>query len=97
MNKNCIDVTRQNLTTAFAWSLPDFRKKYGVTQTELGQYIGVSRQTISSIERGTVPLAWSTFLAMMLFFSINDPEVFREVQNNNFEKCIQELMKMKLE
>ena len=36
--------------------LPALRKKYGISQTELGEKIGLSRQTISAIERKTTPL-----------------------------------------
>lgn len=40
-------------------------KKFGVTQTELGKMIGVSRQTISSLERKEVDLTWDKYLALM--------------------------------
>ena len=33
-------------------NLADFRKKAGLNQAELGGLVGVSRQTISLIERG---------------------------------------------
>lgn len=45
--------------------LPALRKKYGISQTELGEKIGLSRQTISAIERKTTPLTWTTMLAML--------------------------------
>lgn len=41
------------------------RKKFGVSQTELGKMIGVSRQTISSLERKEVVLTWDKYLALM--------------------------------
>ena len=51
--------------------LPALRKKYGISQTELGEKIGLSRQTISAIERKTTPLTWTTMLAMLMFFTAN--------------------------
>lgn len=47
--------------------LPALRKKYGISQTELGEKIGLSRQTISAIERKTTPLTWTTMLAILMF------------------------------
>ena len=56
--------------------LPALRKKYGISQTELGEKIGLSRQTISAIERKTTPLTWTTMLAMLMFFTANSTCVF---------------------
>ena len=46
--------------------LPALRKKYGISQKELGEKIGLSRQTISAIERKTTPLTWTSMLAMRI-------------------------------
>lgn len=56
--------------------LPALRKKYGISQTELGEKIGLSRQTISAIERKTTPLTWTTMLAILMFFTANSNCVF---------------------
>lgn len=62
---------RKKLLNEMVSILPMARKVVGISQTELGQKIGVSRQTISSIERGTVQLSWQIFLSLMLFFCAN--------------------------
>lgn len=62
---------RKELLNEMVRILPAARKVVGISQTELGQKIGVSRQTISSIERGTVQLSWQIFLSLMLFFCAN--------------------------
>lgn len=41
--------------------LPQIRKEMKISQTELGIKVGLSRQTISSIERETVELSWNNF------------------------------------
>lgn len=65
--------------------LPALRKKYGISQTELGGKIGLSRQTISAIERKTTPLTWTTMLAMLMFFTANSNCVFYFPQRTEFE------------
>ena len=59
--------------------LPALRKKYGISQTELGEKIGLSRQTISAIERKTTPL-----LAILMFFTANSNCVFYFSQRTEF-------------
>lgn len=51
--------------------LPQIRKEMKISQTELGKKVGLSRQTISSVERGTVELSWNNYLAIMMFIVAN--------------------------
>ena len=51
--------------------LPQKRKEMKISQTELGKKVGLSRQTISSVERGTVKLSWNNYLAIMMFIVAN--------------------------
>ena len=64
--------------------LPALRKKYGISQKELGEKIGLSRQTISAIERKTTPLTWTSMLAMLMFFTANCNCVFYFPQRTEF-------------
>ena len=57
-------------------SLPKLRKRLKISQTDLGEKDGLSRQTISSIERNTTPLTWNNYLAIMMFFTANSEDVF---------------------
>ena len=53
--------------------LPEIRRKLGLSQTDFGNEVGLSRQTISSIERGTSDLTWNNYLALMMYIhSQND-------------------------
>lgn len=65
--------------------LPALRKKYGISQTKLGEKIGLSRQTISAIERKTTPLTWTTMLAILMFFTANSNCVFYFPQRTDFQ------------
>lgn len=71
MDETKITEEQQKMMNAFAIALPKLRKEIGVSQTLLGDKIGLSRQMISFIERGVNPMSWSTFLCIALFFKVN--------------------------
>lgn len=63
---------KQNeMMEVLAKRLPLIRKEMNISQTELGEKVGLSRQTISSIERGTAALSWNNYLAIMMFINAN--------------------------
>lgn len=51
-----------------AENLTVLRAKTGLTQAELAELVGVSRQTIISFEKQQRDLTWSMFLALLLIF-----------------------------
>ena len=53
-------------------ALPVLRKEMGISQTELANKVGVSRQLISLIERQLQPMTWTQFLAIVFFFKCNN-------------------------
>nr|WP_300788578.1 helix-turn-helix domain-containing protein [uncultured Acetatifactor sp.] len=52
--------------------LPVLRAKARVSQGELAEKIGISRQTYSSIETGKREMSWTTFLALIAYFQNNE-------------------------
>ncbi len=52
--------------------LPVLRAKARISQEEIAERIGISRQTYSSIETGKREMSWTTFLALIAFFQNND-------------------------
>lgn len=60
-----------NCTGKLAKELPVLRKMCNLTQKDLGDIAGVSRQTITNIESGKCEMKWTLFLALMLLFSFN--------------------------
>ena len=60
---------KQRLLSLFSANLQNYRKTLRLSQEQFGDQIGISRQTVSSIERGAYPLNWSTFLSCLLVCS----------------------------
>ena len=63
---------QRNMISVLSQALPYLRKEMGVTQTELAEKVGVSRQMISLIERRLQPMTWTLFLAIVFFFKCNN-------------------------
>lgn len=66
------DEDKAKLIDILTKNLPVLRAKIGVSQEEVSNIIGVSRQTYSSIETLKRPMTWSMFLSLILFFGCND-------------------------
>lgn len=49
-------------------NLPSLRARIGITQEELANTIGVSRQTYYSLETGKRNMSWTIFLAILFIF-----------------------------
>ena len=58
-------------TSCLTKELPVLRKMAGLTQKDMGDILGVSRQTITNIESGVGKMKWSVFLAAMFIFSLD--------------------------
>ena len=52
--------------------LPMLRAKLGISQDEISNIIGVSRQTYSSIETKKRRMSWGTYMSLILLFGYND-------------------------
>lgn len=56
--------------------LKDFRAKRGLNQYEMGQIVGVSRQTISQIERGDYSPSVTLALKIAKVFEVPVEQIF---------------------
>lgn len=59
------------------------RARARVSQEEIADKIGVSRQTYNAIETGRRSMSWTTFLALIAYFQNN--ENTKEMLNNHEE------------
>lgn len=64
-------IDKDKLTERLALELPVMRARLGVTQDEISEIIGISRQTYSSIETRKRKMAWTTFVALLFVFYHN--------------------------
>lgn len=65
------DEEKGNFISTLSPNLTVLRSKAGISQEELANLIGVSRQTYSAIERKNRKMAWSTYLSLILFYDHN--------------------------
>jgi DNA-binding XRE family transcriptional regulator len=63
---------KDKLIKVLVEELPALRAKIGLSQEELSNIIGISRQTYSSIETNKRKMSWSTFLSLILVFGYNE-------------------------
>ncbi len=64
-NNEIIEVTdldRDHLIDILSEELPALRAKIGLSQDEISNIIGISRQTYNSIETRKRRMSWNTFL-----------------------------------
>lgn len=58
-------------------NLADYRKNSGLNQADLGKLVGVSRQTISLIERGDYNPSVTVALTIAKVLDVDINEIFR--------------------
>lgn len=63
--------------------LKEYRAKINVNQQEMGRLVGVSRQTISQIERGDYSPSVTLALKIAKVFNVNVEDIFDYVEDEN--------------
>lgn len=57
--------------------LKEYRAKTGVNQSDMGKLVGVSRQTISMIERGDYSPSVTLALKIARYFGVHVEDIFQ--------------------
>ena len=57
---------------AFVKEMHTLRAKANISQSDLANITGISRQTYGAIERGIQKMSWGTYLSMILFYDYNN-------------------------
>lgn len=65
------DYDRESIVAQFVNELPVLRVGLGLSQAELAERIGISRQTYNSFENGKKEMPWTTFMALIVVFQNN--------------------------
>ena len=71
-NLSFTEQEREALISRLADELPVLRLKIGLSQDELANLLGISRQTYSTIETKRRKMMWSTYLSLVLIFYHNE-------------------------
>ena len=65
-------IEKKNILEGFTTALPILRASLGISQAEVAEKIGISRQTYCALEQKKCDISWNTFLSLFLFFYVND-------------------------
>lgn len=63
---------RNTIVELLRKELPVLRAKARISQEDIAEKIGISRQTYSSIETGKREMSWTSFLALIAYFQNNE-------------------------
>lgn len=97
-DSDMLKIDKEKLIAILTEELPVLRAKLGLSQEELSEIIGISRQTYSGIETKRRPMTWNTFLSLVFVYSQNEktvdmlkncgafPETLRQTLNVNNRK-----------
>lgn len=70
MSEN-ISVNKEKLLEIMTENLPALRAKIGLSQDEVSNIIGISRQTYCAIETHKRKTAWNTYMSLLFLFWYN--------------------------
>lgn len=65
------EAEKDSYIDALTPELAALRTKADISQKELAEILGISRQTYSSMERNVRRMSWTTYLALILFYDCN--------------------------
>ena len=68
MSSNLDDAFKDNLIKILTDELKVLRAKAGISQQDLAEKIGISRQTYGVIESRKQKMTWNTFLSLLFVF-----------------------------
>lgn len=66
------EIDRNKLIEILTDELPVLRAKLGISQDDISNVVGISRQTYSAIETKKRKMSWNTFLSLILFYGYNE-------------------------
>lgn len=66
------EINKERLIDILTEELPVLRAKIGLSQDDLSNVIGISRQTYSAIETKKRKMSWNVYLSLILMFDNNE-------------------------
>lgn len=85
--ENSTKEIKEKLIKQLVYELPVLRARLGISQAEIAEKVGLSRQTYNSIETGKKEMNWTVFLAMIAVFQGNEETrmMIQRIDNMNEE------------
>ena len=77
--------------------LPVLRAKARISQEDIAEKVGISRQTFSCIETGKREMSWTTFLALIAYFQNNESTKKMISEINGLSEGIEMIMESSVE
>lgn len=71
-NIEITEINKESLIDILTEELPVLRARLALSQDDLCNIIGISRQTYSAIETKKRKMTWNTFLSLILVFGFNE-------------------------
>lgn len=68
-------IDRQHYVQLMVENLPTLRARLGLSQAELANLLGVTRQTLSAVESGARELTWGNFISLLYVFTQNEETI----------------------
>lgn len=94
MSNNIDDINKlkSSLMEQFRDELPVLRAKGRLSQENIAEKIGISRQTFNAIETGKREMNWTTILALVALFQNNEQTRYMIESMNRFNEGMVEIM-----
>ena len=87
-----INKLKSSLMEQFRDELPVLRAKGRLSQENIAEKIGISRQTFNAIETGKREMNWTTILALVALFQNNEQTRYMIESMNGFNEGMVEIM-----
>ncbi|WP_315373131.1 helix-turn-helix transcriptional regulator [Paenibacillus xylanexedens] len=91
-NIDNINKLKSSLMEQFRDELPVLRAKGRLSQENIAEKIGISRQTFNAIETGKREMNWTTILALVALFQNNEQTRYMIESMNGFNEGMVEIM-----
>ncbi len=94
VKNNLCEKNKEELIDKLVYELPILRARVNMTQDEISEIAGLSRQSYSALETKKRKMTWSNFMALLFVFYFN-PSTRDEVENAGlFPDYLKEIMSM---
>lgn len=93
-SEQSIKKKRDNLMKSFVDELPVLRARLGVSQAEIAEIVGISRQSFNAIETRKKKMNWTVFIALASVFQGNNKTKQMLDSINGFSDDLQRMIEI---